>query len=247
MLIATPGKIARYGAVSRFLRPSPLSIAPHVGVGGGVPSPRKLRAASMTMAFPSHTVAMTRIGANTFGRMCRATIRPGETPRSLGRVDERVLLDRQHGAPHDARAIRGCASAAVTSVVAPFLEVTGFDLVADVALAEKGAWRHRTVVLNCRIDTAIRNINPAGDTYLSSRKANSCRLSPKQSADEFNSALRTEPLKVDIFNAEDAGQRWRHYRASAPALGRSNRFARLRGRHPFGCSSFALPLLHLTC
>ena len=91
-LIATPGKIARYGAVSRFLRPSPLSIAPQVGVGGGVPSPKKLNAASMTMAFPSHTVAMTRIGANTFGSTWRATIRPGEAPRACAALTNRQRL-----------------------------------------------------------------------------------------------------------------------------------------------------------
>jgi len=45
MLMATPGKMASQGAVSRFRRPSPPSMPPHVGVGGGVPSPRKLRAA----------------------------------------------------------------------------------------------------------------------------------------------------------------------------------------------------------
>src|SRR5437879_2452318 len=81
-LIARPGKMARYGAVSRLRRPSPLSIPPQVGVGGGVPRPRKLRAASMTMALPSQTVAMTRIGAKTFGSTWRRTIRAGDAPEA---------------------------------------------------------------------------------------------------------------------------------------------------------------------
>ena len=46
-----------------------LSISPHDGVGGCVPTPRKDSVASMRMALPSQIEAMTRIGAVTLGRM----------------------------------------------------------------------------------------------------------------------------------------------------------------------------------
>src|SRR5207249_934821 len=115
-LIATPGKIARYGAVSRFRRPSPLSIAPQVGVGGGVPRPSKLTAASMTMAFPSHTVAMTRIGANTFGSTCRATIRPGEAPKARA-ASMNVCCLTASTVPRTTREAPGAITSAMTRMI----------------------------------------------------------------------------------------------------------------------------------
>ena len=36
----------------------------------------------MTMALPSHTVPMTRIGANTLGSTWRSTILPGDAPEA---------------------------------------------------------------------------------------------------------------------------------------------------------------------
>ena len=52
----------------------PLSMAPHDGVGGGTPNPRKLRADSARIATPSPKVTTTMIGAAILGRMWRAMI-----------------------------------------------------------------------------------------------------------------------------------------------------------------------------
>ena len=48
-----------------------LSMRPHEGVGGWVPTPRKDSVASMRIALPSQIDAMIRMGAVTLGRMWR--------------------------------------------------------------------------------------------------------------------------------------------------------------------------------
>ncbi len=66
--IARPGKIPSQTACSMKLR-LPASILPHVGAGGGTPSPRKLSELSARIAQPHMDVAMTRTGARQLGRI----------------------------------------------------------------------------------------------------------------------------------------------------------------------------------
>src|SRR5436309_12541411 len=66
-LLARPGKIASHGACSMKARPVLDSIKPHDGVGDWVPTPRQESDASIRIALPSQTEAMTRIGAVTIG------------------------------------------------------------------------------------------------------------------------------------------------------------------------------------
>jgi len=65
-MMATPGTVATCGATSRTSRPVE-TISPHEAVGGWVPSPRKLSAASVRIAVDSETVVCTKRGAETFG------------------------------------------------------------------------------------------------------------------------------------------------------------------------------------
>ena len=72
--------MASHGACSMNARPVLLSMSPHDGVGGCVPTPRKLSVASMRIALPSQIEAMTRIGAVTFGRMWLTRMRGWRHP-----------------------------------------------------------------------------------------------------------------------------------------------------------------------
>src|SRR5512132_953746 len=63
-------------------RPVLLSIKPHDGVGGWVPSPRKVKEASIRMAFPSQIEAMMSIGAVTLGRIWLAMMCRWRQPRA---------------------------------------------------------------------------------------------------------------------------------------------------------------------
>src|SRR5213593_4017987 len=64
--MAMPGKIATHGASSMYLRPE-LSIVPHDGSGGCVPSPRNDSVASLRMAVENDKVAWMMSGAAMFG------------------------------------------------------------------------------------------------------------------------------------------------------------------------------------
>ncbi|MNC97424.1 hypothetical protein D3C83_150740 [compost metagenome] len=75
MLMARPGKMAIHGAVSANSTAAPRSIRPHAAVGSCTPRPRKESEASSRIASPRNAVAMIRIGAITFGSMCRRMIR----------------------------------------------------------------------------------------------------------------------------------------------------------------------------
>ena len=61
-------------------RPVLLSIRPHDGVGGCVPTPRNDSVASIRMALPSQIEAMMRIGAVTLGRICVVMMRGWRQP-----------------------------------------------------------------------------------------------------------------------------------------------------------------------
>src|SRR5205807_9962355 len=71
--IAAPGRTAIHGSSSMYCRAA-LSINPQEAVGGWVPRPRKLSAASVRMAVERDTVVCTIKGAETFGTTCRSMI-----------------------------------------------------------------------------------------------------------------------------------------------------------------------------
>src|SRR5262249_56932784 len=64
-LIARPGNTASHGACSKKARPVVLSMRPHDGSGGCVPTPRKVSDASIKIALPTQRVAMMRMAAAT--------------------------------------------------------------------------------------------------------------------------------------------------------------------------------------
>ena len=69
-----PGQIAIHGAWSMKLR-AVLSMLPQLGAGGCCPRPRKDRLASAMMAAAMASVAWTRSGGITFGKMWRSAMR----------------------------------------------------------------------------------------------------------------------------------------------------------------------------
>jgi hypothetical protein len=105
-LMANPGKTASPGACSMNARPVLLSIKPHDGMGGWVPSPRKLSDASMRIALPSQIDAMIRIGCRHIRKdVADDNTRP-LTPERVRGFDVAALLGRQHRASHDTRVAR---------------------------------------------------------------------------------------------------------------------------------------------
>src|SRR5207247_9555627 len=79
-LIARPGNTASHGACSKNARPVVLSMRPHDGSGGWVPTPRNVAEDSMRIALPNQIDAMIRMGAVTLGRMWRTMIRRWRQP-----------------------------------------------------------------------------------------------------------------------------------------------------------------------
>src|SRR5579883_2522035 len=77
--MAQPGRTAIQGAISMYCRAS-LSMRPHDGVGGWVPRPRKLSAASVRIAVDSDTVVCTSSGAEMLGTTWRSMMAGVETP-----------------------------------------------------------------------------------------------------------------------------------------------------------------------
>jgi len=65
--IAIPGKMEYQGAEPIYFIPS-LIMLPQLGVGGVIPSPKKLRAASLKIAFDIHSVATTMISPIILGK-----------------------------------------------------------------------------------------------------------------------------------------------------------------------------------
>ena len=82
--IATPGKVEIHHCWISS-RPS-ATMAPHSGVGGTAPSPRKLSAAVMMMALPKSIVDNTSAGASAFGRTWRSRIRRSGIPNARAAV-----------------------------------------------------------------------------------------------------------------------------------------------------------------
>jgi hypothetical protein len=67
--IANPGIIQSHHAETTYDLPSAI-IDPQEGVGGGIPTPRKLRDDSMIITVPTWRVARIIREPATFGRMC---------------------------------------------------------------------------------------------------------------------------------------------------------------------------------
>jgi hypothetical protein len=57
-----------------YILPS-LTIAPHSGVGGWTPNPRKLNPAAVNMEAAVRKVVKTTMGAKELGKICRIKIR----------------------------------------------------------------------------------------------------------------------------------------------------------------------------
>src|SRR5690606_24290625 len=74
-----PGKIPSQAACVINGR-LPASILPHVGAGGGTPSPKKLNELSASRTQPNMEVARTIMGPKQLGRICLNTIKISELP-----------------------------------------------------------------------------------------------------------------------------------------------------------------------
>src|SRR5512141_46976 len=68
IMIATPGKLVTHGADRKNSRPFDI-IAPHSGVGGCAPKPRKLSPAASRIEEDTYSVASTTAGPTTLGRI----------------------------------------------------------------------------------------------------------------------------------------------------------------------------------
>ena len=79
--IDAPAPTASHGFIDSSVLPV-LSIAPHDGVGGCVPSPRKLSAASVSTAVANVSVNCTITTGNRFGMTARAMMCTGPPPRT---------------------------------------------------------------------------------------------------------------------------------------------------------------------
>jgi hypothetical protein len=89
--IATPGKVAIHQYPKMNSRPW-LSMAPHSGVGGWAPRPRKLRVAATRRAFPRPRVVSTMTGARTLGTTWRPMILRSAPPDArLASMNVRVF------------------------------------------------------------------------------------------------------------------------------------------------------------
>jgi hypothetical protein len=66
--MASPGNTGSHGAITMYCRPS-ARIEPHEGVGGVMPSPRKLSVDSRMTRKPKSSSAMTGTICHTDGRM----------------------------------------------------------------------------------------------------------------------------------------------------------------------------------
>ena len=80
---AIPGNMAIQGAEAKYVALSPLSIDPQEITLVGVPTPRKLSEASITMTLPKEAEEMTKKGPKVLGRIWRNMIRAFEEPNAL--------------------------------------------------------------------------------------------------------------------------------------------------------------------
>src|SRR5579872_5417487 len=80
-VIARPGKVGSHHAVITYSRESAI-IAPHSGVGGCTPRPRKLSEAPARMFSTAADIAKTTAGPMTLGSRCRTMTRRSLQPRS---------------------------------------------------------------------------------------------------------------------------------------------------------------------
>src|SRR5262249_18484683 len=78
-VMARPGKREYHHAEFMYCRPS-ATIAPQVGVGGGIPAPRKLKIASVMITHPTCRVSITTNVLATLGKMCHAMMQRLEVP-----------------------------------------------------------------------------------------------------------------------------------------------------------------------
>ena len=100
--IAIPGKVESHQALRSASRPSK-TIWPQLGVGGGTPSPRKLREASARMIPPIRSVAATMMTVSVFGMRClQMTPLPPRAER-LGGLHVIEVPEREHLRAHEAR------------------------------------------------------------------------------------------------------------------------------------------------
>ena len=66
---------------------------PHVGVSGGMPSPRKLKIASSKIAEPQMNVPWTISGASVLGKTCHQRILCVGVPTDIAALDVRFFSD----------------------------------------------------------------------------------------------------------------------------------------------------------
>jgi hypothetical protein len=71
---ARPGQNNIQGALTIKTRPGPDIIAPQLAMGGGKPSPRKLKLASAIITAPMRRVKVVIMNGKIFGSMCRIII-----------------------------------------------------------------------------------------------------------------------------------------------------------------------------
>src|SRR5207247_1554636 len=122
-LMARPGKMASHGACSMKARPVLDSIKPHDGVGGCVPTPRKLSDASMRMALPSQMEARMRMGAVTWGRRWMAMIGKSLQPMACAAATKRFCC-ADSTAPRTTRELPGIMTMAMASMALVVLGVS---------------------------------------------------------------------------------------------------------------------------
>ena len=82
--MANPGIIQSHHAETTYDLPSAI-IEPQEGVGGGIPTPRKLRDDSMIITVPTWRVARIIREPATFGSMCLNMMLGSEHPAVLAR------------------------------------------------------------------------------------------------------------------------------------------------------------------
>src|SRR5205807_8816182 len=89
-------------------------ICPHVGVGGWMPTPRKLRTASRKMAFGIPNVRVTMIGPSELGSRCLRINFAGDEPdERAASTDSFSLMDKTWPRTNRARPTQ------LTSAIAP--------------------------------------------------------------------------------------------------------------------------------
>ena len=94
--IASPEKNENHHAVVSHCLPS-ATMSPHEGVGGGIPTPRKLSEASTRIRLPTRSVAITMTVLNTPGRRCRIMMRVPLDPATRAHTSTRASQNNRTG------------------------------------------------------------------------------------------------------------------------------------------------------